>query len=215
MLCRGTSRSSQTLLNVNIRSKIGIKTTGLFNITMNIILNINDLSNPESELEKNRVHFLEKKRNIIMDGVFTKIIFSDEFITMNGLYINCLMQFQNSNDKNNKNIVYFQPYHTLNVFLIKSFSEIEKQILEYYKDYYVCIKTPVYSLHNQLYSGNAKIYKSFNSSEYMSPPPGFSQINKKYVIKISGVWETDRNVGITYKFLELKSARNKNLMFEK
>ena len=184
---------------------------------MNIILNINDLSNKERtavELEKNRVHFLEKKRNIIMDGVFTKIIFSDEFITMNGLYINCPMQFQVSNDKINKHVLYFQPYNAVNISLLKSYSEIEKQILEYYKEYYVCAKSPVYSLHNQLYSGNAKVYKSFNSSECISPPPGFPQMNKKYVLKISGVWETDRNVGITYKFLELKPAKNRIIMFD-
>ena len=80
---------------------------------------------------------------------------------------------------------------------------MEKQILDYYKEYYNSKKTPVYSLHNQLYSGNTKVYKSFTTGEFPGPP-GLTPLSKKYVIKISGVWETERNIGITYKFLEFK-----------
>jgi len=183
---------------------------------MNIILNINDLCEPETqgfELAKQNIHFLDKKRNIIMDGEFTKIIFSDEFITVNGFYVLCKMQFHMSSDKNvlNKNTLYFQPYHSLNIPLLKIYSELEKQILDYYKERYGSVKTPVYSLHNQLYSGNVRIYKSFNAAPDTSPPsppPGFSAIPKQYAIKLSGIWETDRNIGITYKFLEIKRKKS-------
>lgn len=178
---------------------------------MNIILNINDIYDADnSSIIKHNFIFLDKKRNIIMDGEFTKIIFSNEHITMNGIYTMCPMQFQAINDRTglNKNILYFQPYHALNVPLLNIFSEIEKQILRYYKEYYTSSKTPLYSLHNQLHSGNVKIYKSYNEQS-ISPPPGFAPIMKKYVIKMSGIWETDRNIGITYKFLELKSSRDR------
>ena len=33
------------------------------------------------------VYFLDKKTNIIMDGNFTKILYSNDCFTMNGLYI--------------------------------------------------------------------------------------------------------------------------------
>jgi len=183
---------------------------------MNVILNINDLCESEAEgfvLAKQNIHFLDKKRNIIMDGEFTKIIFSDELITINGFYILCNMQFHISSDKNvlNKNILYFQPYHSSNIPLLKIYSELEKQILDYYKECYGSVKTPVYSLHNQLHSGNVRIYKSFNATPETSlpppPPPGFSILPKQYSIKISGIWETDRNIGITYKFLETKRKK--------
>ena len=178
---------------------------------MNIILNINDIYDADnSSIIKHNFIFLDKKRNIIMDGEFTKIIFSNEHITMNGIYTMCPMQFQAINDRTglNKNILYFQPYHASNMPLLNIFSEIEKQILRYYKEYYTSSKTPLYSLHNQLHSGNVKIYKSYNEQS-ISPPPGFAPIMKKYVIKMSGIWETDRNIGITYKFLELKSSRDR------
>ena len=83
--------------------------------------------------------------------------------------------------------------------------------MRYYKEYYNSSKTPLYSLHNQLHSGNVKIYKSYNEQS-IYPPPGFAPIVKKYVIKMSGIWETDRNIGITYKFLELKSGRDRALL---
>jgi len=179
---------------------------------MNIILNINDLFESSNKLCKCNLHFLDKKRNIIMDGEFTKIVFSDEFVTMNGVYLFCPILFQTIHDKNIlvKNVVYFQPYNSANSPLLKIYSELEKQILEYYREQTSSKKTPIYSLHNQLYSGNVKIYKSFSPTDntLSTPPPGFSLLPKKYVIKLSGIWETDRNVGITYKFLELKSVKN-------
>jgi hypothetical protein len=179
---------------------------------MNIILNINDLCDPDNatEISKNKLHFLDKKRNIIMDGEFTKIVFSDEFITINGVYINCPILFQTIGDRNllNKNIVYFQPYNAVNTPLLKIYTEMEKQILDYYKEFYDSTKMPVYSLHNQLYSGNAKVYRSFQSTDQVNVPPGFPPHPKKYVIKISGIWETDRNIGITYKFLEFRRVNN-------
>ena len=47
---------------------------------MNIILNLNNINSYN-------VCFLEPKKNIIMDGLFTKINFLNEYLTMNGIFI--------------------------------------------------------------------------------------------------------------------------------
>ena len=72
--------------------------------------------------------FLEKKQNIIMQGEFTKIMYSTEGLTMNGVYILCLLQC--SSDKSSyvvdtqyyhKPMIFFQPNHSENYKTIHYF----------------------------------------------------------------------------------------------
>jgi len=154
---------------------------------MNIVLNID-------KLKRENIFFLDKKRNIIMDGEFTKIIFSDEVISLNGLFLDCPLVTQPIDKFQKKNMVWFQPYHTNNINLIQRFCLLEREILDYYKIYTESKKTPVFTLHNQLYSGNAKVFKNHINNE----PSSHHDV--KYIIKISGVWESEDRIGITYKF---------------
>ena len=150
---------------------------------MNIIFeNIKDV-NVEN------VAFLEKKKNIIMDGKFTKIIYTDTCVTMNGLYINTPIQY-NSYDSN---IVYIS--NTLNnLKIIKNIIEIEYNLLKYYKQFYNVYKNIIYNINNQLIIGKIKLYKE----QYRNPSHKI-----KIILKISGIWETVNEIGITYKFLEM------------
>jgi hypothetical protein len=45
-----------------------------------------------------------------------------------------------------------------------------------------------------MYSGKMKVYKEMNMN---------AEEKKSYVIKISGVWESKEEVGITYKLIEV------------
>ena len=47
---------------------------------MNVLLNINDFN-----IEN--VFLMENKENIIVNGIFIKILYSSEYFTMNGIYI--------------------------------------------------------------------------------------------------------------------------------
>ena len=92
---------------------------------MNIIIDI-------SQIEYMNFVFLEKKKNIIVDGYFTKIIYSDPFVTFNNIYINCPIQIQYiSNDSSVKNSVFFNTSH--NIGVIKMITKLEEQIIESYK----------------------------------------------------------------------------------
>lgn len=144
------------------------------------------------QLEIDNIIFLETKKNIIVDGNFTKIIYSDQNITFNGIYINLPIIF-NINDKTIiKNNIFFNPIN--NIQIIKNILYIEEQIIEKYKKEFNVQKNNNLSLYNQLKLGKIKLYKEYNNNNYS---------NSNIVLKFSGIWETVNEVGIAYKFLEM------------
>jgi hypothetical protein len=142
------------------------------------------------------IYFLEKKKNIIMDGNFTKLIYSNEWFTMNGLYILFPLEIIGIEKNLNKNILKINPYQSTNVFIIQEISKLEQRIIEYYKTLTQSKCKNSNLLSRQLNSGSIKLYKDFNSLETKNT-------GSQYVIKISGVWENYEEVGITYKLIEV------------
>ena len=157
------------------------------------------------------IFFTEKKKNIIIDGIFTKILYSTLNFTMTGLYIHfqlCskfstdgLSLHDNKSMRDNaahKTYIHFNPSNERNKGQIESICEIETHILQLYaQTQLVCnTKTPIYGLKNQLYSGSIRSH-----TEYLLFGEDLSSkdtLLTKY-IKISGVWENDTSYGITYK----------------
>ena len=146
----------------------------------------------------NNVFLLDTKNNNIINGSFTKIIYSNHCITLNGIYLktNFVLKPQNKNlyfDKlNNKNNIYIQTFLNENYDIIKKISKFEMEILQYYKEINkINNKNPVFSISKQLNSGFIKLYKENNSIKYDL---------SKIVLKISGVWENNDTYGLTYKF---------------
>jgi hypothetical protein len=77
---------------------------------------------------------------------------------------------------------------------IQDLKLLEKALLQNYVNYTDRSKIFEYTLTKQLSSGQIRVYQDI------------SKINgkrNKYVIKISGIWETSEKIGITYKILEL------------
>ena len=115
----------------------------------------------------NNIRFLEKKQNIIMQGEFTKIMYSTDIFTMNGAYLLCYLH---CSDKPNNSVHSYQPYHKQMIFfhptsqenqkIVSYFHLFEKKLIDLYlqhiKLYHpyskIGSKTPVYSLYNQLNS---------------------------------------------------------------
>lgn len=151
---------------------------------MNIVMDI-------SQLEIDNIIFLETKKNIIVDGNFTKIIYSDPFITFNGIYINLPIIFNNLDKNIIKNNIFFNPSN--NFLFIKNIMHIEEQIIEQYKKEFYIQKNSNLSLYNQLKLGKIKLYKEYNNNN--------NNHDMNIVLKISGIWETINEVGIAYKFL--------------
>ena len=186
-----------------------------------------------SNFSKNNIVFLEMKKNIVIDGYFTKMIYSDSYLSLNGLYLYCpieeyvetnlqtnLMESvdevdvvdlsQNSGvgltneywiERNKKNVA-FSLANIKNVQLMKELSRIEHEIIEYYKDFYKINKLNVYSLRNQMKTGNIKVLCKPSSQIHSigDDTKNTPNTSNTFVLKISGIWETDSNIGITYKF---------------
>ena len=80
---------------------------------------------------------------------------------------------------------------------MKELNRIEHEILEYYNEYFKINKVNVYSLRNQLKSGNIRVVHKVTTD--VSDTKNY-HTTRPLVVKISGIWETDMNVGITFKF---------------
>lgn len=128
--------------------------------------------------------FLDKKRNIVMNGSFTKIMYSVRDVSFLGMFFDFPIDGSIMGSK------YYNFNIHENIETITRIINIEKQILDYYKTINEIDKNSVYVLKNNISQGHLKVYTKKEMK------------NKKYVLKISGVWETTNEIGITYKLLE-------------
>jgi hypothetical protein len=168
---------------------------------MNIILDNNDFAIENT-------FFLEKTNNVIIDGFFSKIIISDEYFTMNGLFLELPLTVNECSITNqyNKQIIHFNSNIQNILLLIKKISEIENILINYYKKINnTSNKKTNLSLTQQLFNGYFKIYKetSFFSNFRGEPKTNGKNAAKKYIIKISGLWENKEEIGVSYKFIEV------------
>jgi hypothetical protein len=138
----------------------------------------------QSDFLIKNVYFLEKKINMIMEGYFTKILFTNSFMTMNGIFFQLPIKKLNYS----KSPYFLQFDQGCHKDLINQMSVIEKQLIQYYMSFYKVQKTPVYALKNQLQNGSIKYYKN--------------SVGGLLYIKISGIWENHSEVGITFKIIE-------------
>jgi cell division protein FtsL len=159
---------------------------------MNLMIESNDFN-----LEN--IHFLEEKPNIVMDGKFTKLIYSNHCMTLNGVYLYFPVDFIKIDKIMNKNVLYFDAVK--HKTLIKLFAKIEQQILEYYlflisaNSKTTNNKQTILKLESQLNSGSIKIYTTEQQMKDLS--------KTKVILKISGVWETYNKVGLTFRAMRV------------
>jgi hypothetical protein len=155
--------------------------------------------NTSIDLQKiylSNIYFLDKKTNVIMDGNFSKILYSNEWFTMNGLYVLFPIETLSIEKYSNKSLLKFNPFHPMNSVIIQEFAKLEYRILEYYKNINKCKAKISNFLSRQTQSGSMKLYKDYNFNDT-------TRNNVQYIIKISGVWETYEEIGLTYKLIEV------------
>jgi hypothetical protein len=134
----------------------------------------------------NNIFFCDPiKNNIMNEGSFTRILYSNDIISFNGVYL-LIKLIDISCEK------YYNKYKcnfnvNLHKDLIDNLKIIEDNILKKYKTN----KIPSFKIYEQLKSGHIKI---FNNIE--------NKVNCSFILKISGIWETQSEFGLTYKFLK-------------
>lgn len=160
---------------------------------------MNVLVLPSNEIIPEYIYFLDSKNNILMDGFFTKLIYTNEWFTMNGLYINLPIEIQGIDTKpytnsGSKQTIFFSvsQYSTL----LHQLDLLEQHIL----NRYIPIdknKHKSFLIMQSLKLGYFRIFKGDNKIDNFP--------TKKitgFVLKISGIWENVNEYGISYKIMD-------------
>lgn len=129
------------------------------------------------------------KNNVMNDGNFIRILYSTPEMTLNGIYFIITLH----------DIVcekYYTKYKcsfnvTTHTELIQQLQNIEESIL--YK-YSVENKEPQYKIYEQLRNGHIKLFGDIGNKP-----------SAQFMLKISGIWETEDKYGLTYKFITVNS----------
>jgi hypothetical protein len=141
------------------------------------------------QYDENNVFFCAPiKNNVIKNNsFFSRILYSNDLFTLNGICI--LVHF---------NDVSFEKYYSkykcvLNVLTNKNIIDNIKTIEENILKKYETTKIPVFKIYEQIKNGNIYFYLNINNLK----------TNISFILKISGIWETQTSYGLTYKFISV------------
>lgn len=137
------------------------------------------------------IFLAEKKRNILINGYFTKIMYSNQYMTINSIYYTLPFESTKITLNNDETFIQYDTRNLHNIGIIKRLADIEYKLLEYYKRLYKLSVNISTSIEKRLQYGKIKIFCDENSE---------LNINDYIVIKISGIWETVNEIGLAIKF---------------
>lgn len=145
---------------------------------MNIVLNMDDIYTRNIFIGNNI------RNNIINNGSFYKIKYSNSDIILNNLMILLNISDRSFMQNYNRYRCMFKNKNKDNVDIIDKISALEKKILSMFE----CNKYPNYNIGSALQSG------VFNVGYY-------PRNDETMCLKISGIWENEDEYGLTYKFV--------------
>ena len=146
---------------------------------MNISLNKEDFS-------IDNVYFNEPIRNsIIENSSFIRVIYSNELMAINGIYIK--IDFDNVTKINDFSKQKITININDNLKIINYIKSIEIEILEKIN---IERKKKIYKINEQLMTG---YIKHLIDNKY----------ENGFILKISGIWESENDYGLTFKFIEI------------
>jgi hypothetical protein len=182
---------------------------------MNIfVLSIYDVS-PEN------AYIMDAKKNILMEGIFSKMIYVDPYFSMNGIYIHLPIEIQSIENNintskltvpllfsanrsmapmppppltNKKTITFSVIKHA---YLLQQIEMLEKKILDRYIPLDANLPK-IYTIIQTLKFGYFRIYReSVSSKSVVTDTPSI------FILKISGIWENSKGYGLSYKIMEV------------
>jgi hypothetical protein len=149
---------------------------------MNIVKHID-------QYDENYIYFCEPiKNNVMSDGMFIRILYSTPLFVLNGINLFILLNDVTTEKYYNK---YKCNFNSVNhKEMIEKIKIIEENIL---KAIGIKNKLPQFKIYEQLRNGHIKIFSD-----------NIEKINNGlFMLKISGIWETEIHYGITYKFSKI------------
>lgn len=120
-------------------------------------------------------------------------------MSLNSIYLHLPLEIQSIDRTMNKNIAKISSDSVKNSFLIHELIKIENRIIEYYKQTHPNKMNKIVStsLYKQLSFGALRLYKDCPAN--MQDKKNMIQ----FILKISGIWESQQEIGITYKIIEI------------
>lgn len=151
---------------------------------MNLIL-------PHDKYNINHIYYSDSIKNTVIENSdFAKVLFSNDDLYLNGVYL--LINFHDVSME-----TYYNKYKCIintekNINMFKFLYKLEHDILHKYNTH----KNKKLIIHNQLKQGNIKLFieNSNVSKKYNSV---------QFLLKISGIWDKGNEIGLTYKFIML------------
>lgn len=136
------------------------------------------------------VYFCEPiKNNIMTDSNFIRILYSNEIMTLSGIYLIININDLFCEKYYNKYKCIFNPNNHNE--LIENIRKIEETLLCKVE---LQNKIPQYKIYEQLKNGIIKIFHEIIVKQ-----------NNIFLLKISGIWETQYSFGLTYKFISVQN----------
>ena len=140
------------------------------------------------QYDENNCFFCEPiKNNVMNEGKFIRILYSTHTIVLNGIYLLIHINDITCDKYYNKYKCNFNTLH--NKDTIDTIKIIEENILKKIE----INKIPQLKIYEQLRNGNIKLFNEVNKSVC------------SFILKISGIWETQFNYGLTYKFIKVNT----------
>jgi len=140
------------------------------------------------------INVLDRVPNtIIKDSDFHKIIYDENELTINGIYL--YFSLKNIKAERSYNKIKFTFNFQINKEIIYNLIRCEKEIIDYIEyNNIITNKTPIYHINDIL---NGCTFKVF----------GEKYCTSKFILKISGIWSNEYQYGVSYKFF---CVTNKN-----
>lgn len=147
-----------------------------------------NIINTIEQYNQDYVYFCEPiKNNIMNEGNFIRIIYSSPLFILNGIYLYININYTSIDKYYNK----YKCTFDINKYkdCIDNLKIIEEGIL---KKVNINGKVPKLKIYDQIKNGNIKIFSD-----------NIEKIKNTFLLKIAGIWETDNDYGLTYKFITL------------
>ena len=145
------------------------------------------------QYKETSIYFCEPiKNNVMNEGNFIRILYSNPIFVLNGIYLVFAINIISIEKYYNKYKCNFDlNYHRETIEKIR---QIEENLL---KKVNIRNKNPQFKITEQLRNGNLKIFTD-----------NVEKINNNcsFLLKISGIWETESSYGVTYKFIKMVDA---------
>lgn len=149
---------------------------------MNVII-------PVEHFNKHYVFFEKSVKNIVLENSdFIKIIYSNELCVLNNLYLSFDLYTTHYEDNFKKRKYYFVKYNNQ----LKNIIEIEKTLLKLVN---INDLQPCFNIKENIESGCINCVKTTTTTLHYE--------RREILLKISGIWVTKTNYGITYKFFDI------------